>query len=146
MEHGNRVNQMLDKLKESGCRLTPQRLAVMRILAVTTKHPSVEQIYEQLQVDFPATSLATVYKTVTLLKGLGEVMELGFGSGRNHYDGRDPSPHPHLVCTSCEKIVDAESDAMVHIAKELEESSGFLIKSHRLDFFGLCPQCRAGQA
>ncbi len=137
-----RATQMLEKLRKSGCRMTPQRLAVIRILGHSTHHPSVEQIFAEMRDDFPATSLATVYKTVTLLKGLGEVLELGFGAGSNHYDGRLPVAHPHLVCTKCAKIEDAELDSMELMARELAEKSGYQITNHRLDFFGLCSHCR----
>ena len=47
------------------------------------------------------TSLATAYKTVTLLKEIGEVLELGFGNDSNRHDGNKPYPHPHLICTKC---------------------------------------------
>ena len=71
-----RLDEMITRLKERGHRLTPQRMAVLKILAVSEGHPSVEQIYERVKVDFPMTSLATVYKTVALLKEMGEVLEL----------------------------------------------------------------------
>jgi Fur family peroxide stress response transcriptional regulator len=138
----NRAKQMLEKLKESGCRMTPQRMAVIRILGKSTRHPSVDEIFAEMQSDFPATSLATVYKTVTLLKELGEVLELGFGAGSNHYDGRMPLDHPHLVCTKCAKIEDADLDSMELLARELAEKSGYQITNHRLDFFGLCSRCQ----
>lgn len=141
-EIGKRAAQMLAKLKESGCRMTPQRLAVIRILGVSKQHPSVEQIFAEMRPDFPATSLATVYKTVTLLKDLGEVLELGFGAGSNHYDGRMPVSHPHLVCTKCAKIEDAELGSMEQLAHELAAKSGYQITNHRLDFFGLCSRCQ----
>ena len=71
-----RLNHMLLTLKERGQRITPQRLAILRVLAPSEGHPSVEEIYNVVVKDFPTTSLATVYKTITLLKELGEVLEL----------------------------------------------------------------------
>ena len=73
-----RLNQMLSKLKEHNFRLTPQRLAVLKVLAVSEGHPTVERIYETVRAEFPTTSIATIYKTVNLLKQLNEVLELGF--------------------------------------------------------------------
>ena len=73
-EHPARLEQMVARLKELNCRITPQRLAILKILAVSKGHPSVEEIYAQVQANFPMTSLATVYKTVTLLKEAGEVL------------------------------------------------------------------------
>ena len=66
---------MIRVLKDKGCRLTPQRLALLRILSKSAGHPSAEQIFEQIRADYPTTSLATIYKTLSLLKDMGEVFE-----------------------------------------------------------------------
>ena len=58
--------------------------------------------------NLPTTSLATVYKTVALIKELGEVLELAFGDGSNRYDGNKPYPHPHVVCIKCKTIIDPD--------------------------------------
>jgi Fur family peroxide stress response transcriptional regulator len=137
-----RLDEMITSLKEQGHRLTPQRMAVLKILAVSEGHPSVEQIYERVKVDFPMTSLATIYKTVTLLKEMGEVLELGFSDDSNRYDGHKPYPHPHLICTQCKNIVDPEVATLSGLRQEVADVSGYQIVSHRLDFFGICPQCQ----
>ena len=133
---------MLEKLREHECRITPQRIAVLKILALSDGHPSVEQIYKEVKEDFPTTSLATVYKTVTLLKELNEVLELGFPEGSNRYDGNRPYPHPHLICTKCKRILDPELESLEGLKKELTAETGFRIVTHRLDFFGICPHCQ----
>jgi Fur family peroxide stress response transcriptional regulator len=138
-----RLEELVAKLRERDCRLTPQRMAVLKTLAVSDGHPSVEQIYERIKPDFPMTSLATVYKTVTLLKEMGEVLELGFGDGSNRYDGNKPYPHPHLICTRCGAIEDLDVDALSEIPQRIARDTGYRIVSHRLDFFGLCPKCQA---
>jgi Fur family peroxide stress response transcriptional regulator len=138
-----RLEELVEKLRERNYRLTPQRMAVLNILAVSDGHPSVEQIYEQMKVDFPMTSLATVYKTVTLLKEMGEVLELGFSDGGNRYDGNKPYPHPHLICTQCGAIEDLEVGAVRDIPQQVARDTGYRIVSHRLDFFGVCPDCQA---
>jgi Fur family peroxide stress response transcriptional regulator len=137
-----RLEQMMSRLKEQGLRLTPQRLAILRILASSANHPSIDMIYEQVRAQFPTTSLATVYKTVTLLKELGEVLELGFPEGGNRYDGNKPYPHPHVVCMKCGKITDPELAPLESLLKAAARQTGFRIMNHRLDFFGLCPQCQ----
>jgi Fur family peroxide stress response transcriptional regulator len=138
-----RLEELVAKLKERDCRLTPQRMAVLKTLAVSDGHPSVEQIYERIKPDFPMTSLATVYKTVTLLKEMGEVLELGFGDGSNRYDGNKPYPHPHLICTRCGAIEDLDVDTLSEIPQRIAQDTGYRIVSHRLDFFGLCPRCQS---
>ena len=69
-------------------------------------------LYEQIKVQFPTMSLATVYKTLDLLKELGEVIEIDLHDD-SHFDGNRPYPHPHLICTSCKKIMDGELDTPV---------------------------------
>jgi Fur family transcriptional regulator, peroxide stress response regulator len=137
-----RVHQIVNTLKEAGHRVTPQRLAILRELADTTGHPSVETVYAAVKPAFPTTSLATVYKTVALLKELGEAVEIGFGDGSNRYDVRMPEPHPHLVCTQCRRIIDADLEPLSHLTDSLARSTGFQILSHRVDFFGICPACQ----
>jgi Fur family peroxide stress response transcriptional regulator len=137
-----RLDEMITRLKEQDHRLTPQRMAVLKILAASEGHPSVEQVYEHVKVDFPMTSLATIYKTVTLLKEMGEVLELGFSHDSNRYDGNKPYPHPHLICTKCRNILDPEIATLGELRQEVARSTGYRIMSHRLDFFGVCPQCQ----
>jgi len=132
---------MLAKLRERGFRITPQRLAVLKILASSEDHPSVEQIYEQVKADFPTTSLATIYKAVTLLKELNEVLELGFPEGSNRYDGNKPYPHPHMICIKCKNIMDPDLMGLKQLTEEAAQKTGYKIIDHRLDFFGICPAC-----
>ena len=140
----DRLAKMLEALKEEGHRITPQRLAILKVLAKSENHPEVEWVHRRIKEDFPTTSLATVYKTITLLKELGQVLELGFADRGSRYDGNRPDPHPHLICTECGAIVDPEFSAMEKLAQEMSKKSGFEITHHRLDFFGLCPKCRKG--
>ena len=141
-----RLNQMLAKLKEHDFRLTPQRLAVLKVLAVSEGHPSVERIYETVRAEFPTTSIATIYKTVNLLKQLNEVLELGFPDGSNRYDGNKPYPHPHVICTTCKKIIDPNLNSLKDLTKEVTDETGFQILNHRVDFFGTCRDCQSRTA
>lgn len=146
VDRQTRLDKMLQKLRQRNFRITPQRIAVLKILAFSEEHPSVENIYEKVKEDFPTTSLATVYKTVTLLKELNEVLELGFPEGSNRYDGNKPYPHPHLICTNCKKIVDPDLASLKDMTQELVSDTGFQIINHRLDFFGICPDCQEKMA
>jgi len=137
-----RLDKLVVTLRERGHRLTPQRMAALKILAASEGHPSVEQIYERMKADFPMTSLTTIYKTVTLLKEMEEVLELGFSDDSNRYDGNKPYPHPHLICIECRNIVDSEIATLSELSQAVAQRTGYRIVSHRLDFFGICPQCQ----
>jgi len=137
-----RLDQVTARLKATGYRLTPQRLAILRALIGSHQHPSVEQIYRQVRQDFPTTSLATVYNTLECLKSLGEVLELPLGGG-SRYDGRKPEPHAHLVCTACGRIEDLDID-LGGITQAVAQERGYTEVRHRLEFYGICPACQEG--
>lgn len=137
-----RLAQMVARLRERGHRITPQRRAILEVLARSVGHPSVEQVFRLVSEEFPKTSLATVYKTVTALKEAGEVLELEFSQDSNRYDGNKPYPHPHVLCVQCHEIVDPELTKLGDMADEVARQTGFRVLTHRLDFYGLCPKCQ----
>ena len=137
-----RIDQMLSKLRDHDFRITPQRLAVLKVLAASEGHPTVERIYETVRAEFPTTSIATIYKTVNLLKQINEVLELGFADGSNRYDGNKPYPHPHVICTQCKTIIDPNLSSLKDLAQEIVEETGLQILTHRVDFFGICRECQ----
>jgi len=138
-----RMDQMISKLREHEFRITPQRLAVLRVLAISKDHPSVEGIYEEVRKGFPTTSIATIYKTVNLLRNIDEVLEIAFPDGSNRYDGNNPFPHPHIICVRCKRIVHPDMESLESIMNNAAKKTGFEILSHRLDIFGVCNDCRA---
>ncbi|MFH1929461.1 MAG: transcriptional repressor [Chloroflexota bacterium] len=137
-----RLDELIARLRERGGRLTPQRVAVLKVLATSDQHPSAEQIYEHVKADFPMTSLATVYKTLALLVEMGELLEIRFCGDSTRYDGRIAHSHPHLICVKCKKIEDLELAPLNPLSKEVAERTGYCILRHRLDFFGICPECQ----
>lgn len=141
-----RVEELVDKLRRQDCRITPQRLAILQTLAASRNHPSVEQIYEKVRGDFPTTSIATVYKTISLLKGMGELIEFSFGDGSNHYDGRDPSPHPHFICQACRRIEDIDIPELASLSHQLADRGDYQITAFHINAWGICPDCQAAMA
>jgi Fur family peroxide stress response transcriptional regulator len=137
-----RLDEMIEALRGQNFRLTPQRLEILRILASSREHPSVEQVFEEVRRRFPTTSLATVYRNILKLKELGQVLELGFAEGGNRYDGNRPFPHPHMVCIKCRRIMDPDVESLEELTARLARTTGFKIVNHRLDFFGICPRCQ----
>lgn len=133
---------MLARLKARGGRLTSQRLALLQLLSVSAGHPNAAQLYAQLQERFPAISLATVYKTLALLKEEGEVFEIDLGS-ESHYDGNKPYPHPHLICRQCQKIMDGDEISRLDaVLDEIRERYDFQVEQSQLVFYGVCHECR----
>jgi Fur family peroxide stress response transcriptional regulator len=140
-----RLSILIEKLKKHGYRMTPQRMAILKVFTESTAHPTVEQVYDQVHPDFPMTSLATVYKTVSLLKEENEILELAFGNASSRYDGAKPYPHPHLICIQCQNMIDTEIQLFEEIPGELSQKYGFQIITQRVDFYGVCPECQKKQ-
>jgi Fur family peroxide stress response transcriptional regulator len=138
-----RLDELISKVRERDYRLTPQRLAILKILAASEGHPSAERIFDQMKTEFPTTSLATVYKTIAMLKEMDQVLELDFGSGGNRYDGNRPYSHAHLICLECGGIVDAGLDVLDTLPQQIATRTGYQLVSHRFDIYGICSHCRS---
>jgi Fur family peroxide stress response transcriptional regulator len=136
-----RFDELVAALKEREYRLTPQRVELVRLIASSEGHPSAAQLYARIKRQFPTMSHATVYKTLALLKDMGQVLEIDLRDD-SHYDGNRPHPHPHLICTKCNKIIDGEADFDPSAIRKLEQASGYKILRSQVSFYGLCPECK----
>lgn len=131
-------------LKEKGLKITPQRLAIINMLRNTKEHPSAETIYKKLEPDFPTMSLATVYKTLEMLKNIGLVQELNVGEGSFRYDA-NVNPHPHLICLGCNRVDDLDDPdipLLQNLLKEINKHTDYLLTEQKLYFYGYCPDCK----
>ena len=137
----DRFIELITALKERDFRLTPQRIELVRLIASSEGHPSAGQLYAKIHSRFPTMSHATVYKTLALLKEMGQVLEIDLRDD-SHYDGNRPEPHPHLICSKCNWIVDGELAIDPGEIRKLEQASGFSIIRSQIAFYGLCPDCR----
>ena len=137
-----RYQSLLEKLQGHGSRLTSHRLALLRLIAASENHPNAAQLYEKLCIQFPTISLATIYKTLALLKEKGEVLEIDLHND-SHYDGNKPYPHPHLICNHCGCIMDGdELNFFQTINQEIKDKYDFQVMQSQLVFFGLCHECK----
>ena len=140
-----RVEEIVSQLRDHGMRITPQRMAVLNVIVGNKEHLSTEDIYERVRTDYPMIGLATIYKTVTMLKEMGAISELNFSHHSARYDGSGAPPHPHFVCNQCNRIIDIEEDIPEDLSKNIAKKNGYHITNYRLDFFGICPKCQSEQ-
>jgi len=133
--------ELANRLKQLGIRVTPQRLAIAEVVINSGDHPSVKEIFERVKAFFPYVTLATVYATLDLLERAAIVRELPF-QRQSRYDA-NLSPHANLVCVGCGAVVDSDvGQSMVEELKALVEvGSDFEIAAQRVDFYGKCPGC-----
>ena len=139
------MNRLIIGLKQAGLRLTPQRVAICQVLAESKDHPTAMMIYHQLLPQFPTLSLATVYKTLHVLKSMGLVHALGdAGDGAEHFDA-DLTPHINLVCVRCHRVVDFDERLVHEIQQIVEQRSGYEVQGARIVYYGQCTDFRAAQ-
>ena len=136
-----RFIQLIAALKERDFRLTPQRVELVRLIAASEGHPSASQLYTTIKRQFPTMSHATVYKTLAMLKEMGQVLEIDLRDD-SHYDGNRPQPHPHLICIKCNKIMDAEVSLDQESLRMLEQTTGYKILRPQISLHGLCGDCK----
>lgn len=138
-----RVTEMVEALTRRGHRVTPQRLAIVEVLARSRRHPTAAEVLAEVRRRYPMVGRATVYKTIEALRELGQVLELRYGDAA-HYDGVTPAPHPHVVCARCGRIEEVSPGALDDAAREMAAAVGYSFVSHRFDVYGLCPSCAGG--
>lgn len=127
--------------KEKKLKLTPQRLAVYNYLRNTTTHPSADAIYNDIHVQYPTMSLATVYKTLKTLVDVGLIQEINVGEGNFRYDGNS-LPHAHIQCITCGKVDDFVEFSLENLNSLAQEKTDYEIVSNKVYFYGYCNSCQ----
>ncbi|KXZ17227.1 Fur family transcriptional regulator [Bacillus nakamurai] len=128
----------LARLKAKGVRITPQRLAIYCYLS-KIQHPTAEELYQALKINFPTVSQATVYNTLRYYKKEGLVRELNFGENTRYDSASDD--HYHVICKKCGKVADFHYPYL-HEVEEFAEKITNYKTHHRLEFYGICDSCR----
>jgi Fe2+ or Zn2+ uptake regulation protein len=134
---------ILSLLRESGLRITPQRLMILEILQQSSRHLSVDEIIGEIQTRFPSIEVSTVYRTLDVLRSLGLVQKTSLGESHAHFEWI-AEPHAHAICRSCGSIVRLEDDALHHLRTVLATQHQFQIDGTDLEVFGTCARCAEG--
>ncbi len=129
--------EMIHMLHRANVRPSVHRLAVLEYVANHRTHPTADEVFNRIALDFPNVSRTTVYNSLHTLVDAGVLRELEIESSSTHYDLAQLLPHSHFRCTACGRIYDmalpAGLDEMV--------SPGFRVELTDLFFTGLCPDC-----
>jgi len=156
--HSASIDRMLAGVRAAGLKLTPQRLAIVRELAVDESHPTAQELFERLLPSMPTMSFATVYNTLDALSSAGLCAALALSPGSGRFDP-NMEPHHHLVCDACGSVRDLPSapaaraaqgagdqeSARRAVAKEVAKvSPGFEVRTVERILRGLCADCAAG--
>lgn len=135
------MQKLIESLRRKGLRITPQRLAIFNILRDNKSHPCAEEIYLEVRKEYPTISLATVYQTLDTLEHIGGIQVLRFDKKRTRYDA-DLSPHHHLVCIECHKIMDLYQDYSRILKLPSSFRNRFEVNDFKVIFYGFCEECK----
>ncbi|MHA1984648.1 MAG: Fur family transcriptional regulator [Candidatus Hodarchaeales archaeon] len=127
-------------LRNKGFKVTPQRVAICEFILSNENHPSVDDIYFEMKKTYPSMSMATVYKTVSMLTDLNLVSELTFKGQYTKYDP-NKSLHVNVICPKCLKIYDHESKTVEMLWETIEKELKGDLMNKRIDVQKLCNEC-----
>ena len=135
-----------EQLRERGYKLTTQRQAILDVLQEHEgEHLTPEEIYELVKSRFPEIGLATVYRTLILLNSMELANRLDLEDGFSRYEinkNREDHRHHHLICTQCGSVDEVEEDLLESLEEQILKKNGFIVKDHRVKFYGFCKKCR----
>ncbi|HEX9036975.1 MAG TPA: Fur family transcriptional regulator [Ktedonobacterales bacterium] len=137
----SRHESITARLRRLGVRVTPQRLFVLEALEVNGGHMTAEEIMQWASRRYPALNLATVYRTLDLLCGVGLVAQTDLGSGAASYELVGDSPHHHLACESCGGVIEMDEALLAGLRAEALRVYGFHANPRHLAIFGICDPC-----
>ena len=138
--------QWLAKLQASGYRITEPRRAIVDLLAASERALGPLELYDEGRKDYRRLGLVTVYRTLEKLEELGLVQRVHQPGGCNMYL-RASNGHEHmLVCTVCGRVAFFSGDDLQAFMENIEKRSGYQIREHWLQLYGLCAQCAATAA
>ena len=128
------LEKAIRKLRGSGHKVTPQRLAVLAAVAVE-QHQSMEEIKARCR----EVGMVTVYRTLDLFSELGLVRRLDLGDGARFELAGDH--HHHLICEECGTVAEFEQCPLdLQLLPQI--GGGFEVRAHSLEVYGTCPACR----
>jgi Fur family ferric uptake transcriptional regulator len=136
------VDEYTEQIRSSGRRLTRQRKLVLEILEESHEHLDADMIYDRARARDPNIGLATIYRSLGLLKEMGLVQEHRLGENHGHFETTQSTPHHHFTCLKCGRVVEFEAPQVMDAARTLCKSEGLQVTEVHLHLSGYCASCR----
>jgi Fur family ferric uptake transcriptional regulator len=136
-----------ETLTEAGRRVTGPRLALVALIDEQDGHFTAAELMDQARGRRIRVGRATVFRTLDLLTEIEALERLDLPSGEHAYVACEPEQHHHhVVCRRCGRSAEVADSGLQSVVQKIGRKSGYRIDSHRLELYGLCPQCRASAA
>lgn len=142
-----RVESVIGEMQYEGHRITPLRREIIDIFLRYRTPMSVEDLQPILNKRKMAFHKVSLYRELEFLIDWKFLEKVLFGDGTTRYETSWHKHHHHLVCTNCTTSVDVEfpESPLEKVAEAAADKHSFSIKSHTLEFFGLCKSCQYSQ-
>ncbi|MFH1475512.1 MAG: Fur family transcriptional regulator [Chloroflexota bacterium] len=131
-----------ERLRDRGLRWTPQRRALVAVLAETEGHVTGAELVERCRQRDPATIPSTVYRTLDVLEELGIVRHGHGPNGREEYHVRPDAVHGHLHCKTCGASWEISTEEAAAVVALLDAERGFEVDLSHVTIVGRCRACR----
>jgi len=135
-------DHLRDVFQVAGRRLTSQRRLIHDVLQESDEHLDAESLHDRVKVRDGGVGLATVYRTLAVLKEMGLVEEHRLGEEHGHYEAVGDGPHYHFTCLGCGKVIEFDTPLVAQIQRELSERDGVSIIGTHLHLSGYCAECQ----
>lgn len=129
-------------LRARGLKYTRERRLMLHEVLHNPDHFEAEQLLINLRQSGRRVAKATIYRTLPLLVGCGIIRQVRFGDNLARYEHTfGQSPHDHMVCRRCHRIIEFASDDLIRLRNALVARHRFHALSHRFEISGLCEAC-----
>ena len=139
------IEPLIEHLRDAGYRNTPARRAVLQALIDGPSHMRAPDVVAAVDETSPSVGRASVYRTLELLTKLGLVQSSTLGGTETTYMLAPSGHHHHAICLECRATIEIEECVVGELEGLLHERTGFEIRGHLLEIYGLCPRCSALQ-
>ena len=139
-----RIDSLRQLCRENGLTLTPQRRAILRAVLDSDDHPTADRVHAALARRRVRVSRATVFRTLESFARLGLIAKACHPGSSVRYDRRTDRHH-HLVCLSCDQVVDISDARLDALPVPDTRSFGFVVSDFKVQLRGICKECREQQ-
>ena len=129
-------------LDDAGYRRTGARRSIADLIAARKGPFTAADLVEDARTRRLQIGRATIFRTLDVLADLHAVERLDLPSGEHAYVACEPVHHHHVVCSSCGASRDVDDAGWRSVVHDIERTTGYRIDDHRLELFGVCPDCR----
>ena len=126
--------------RSQGVALTVQRRVILEAVAGRSDHPTADQIYDAVKEIIKGVSRTTVYRVLEAFVRLGVVTRVSNPQAKTRFDA-DVSRHHHLICLSCQVVMDCRDERLNSIEIPDISLQGFRINDFSLSITGFCAAC-----